>query len=156
MALVGPWQAGNRFQQESPSSLEATLYTGVNGATSTANSSVSTVIPIGQGDSYYNEDVASGLSGGGNISYEYYVPSTDNNVTAVNAQGNSVSDFFELVDTNAGNNGKLLGQFELNSNGTFEFIATPVPEPSTMGLTGVGFLSLIGLVALRRRRSMLA
>ena len=149
--LSTPWQAGNRFQQQPPSGLIASLYTGLNQSTSTANSSVSNVIPTSQGDSYFFDDVT---SGGGGISFEYFQPSSDNNVTNTNASGNSISDFYELLQTNAGNNGQLLGKFELNSNGTFEFVA--VPEPSTMGLTGVGFLSLIGLVALRRRRSLVA
>jgi len=50
----------------------------------------------------------------------------------------------------------LLGTFSLTTGGAFTYTSTPVPEPSSTGLVGVGFLSLIGLVVLRRRRSAIA
>jgi len=50
----------------------------------------------------------------------------------------------------------LIGQFRLTQAGVFTYTATPVPEPSSIGLVGVGFLSLVGMVVLRRRRSVVA
>jgi hypothetical protein len=48
----------------------------------------------------------------------------------------------------------LLGKFSLTQAGVLTYQATPVPEPSSIGLMGVGFLSLVGMVVLRRRRSV--
>ena len=114
---------------------------------------MTSILPTAQGDSWTAEDEK--LIG---TSFGYFNPTIDNAVTNVNGSGNSISDFYELLTTNNINQpGTVLGKFELNSNGTFEFIAaTPVPEPSSMGLMGVGFLSLIAMVLLRRRRSVLA
>jgi hypothetical protein len=151
--LNTPWRTGSRAQQGTPASNIASLYTGLNGATSTTNSSMTSILPTAQGDSWTAEDEK--LIG---TSFGYFNPTIDNAVTNVNGSGNSISDFYELLTTNNINQpGTVLGKFELNSNGTFEFIAAaPVPEPSSMGLMGVGFLSLIGMVVLRRRRSVLA
>jgi hypothetical protein len=66
----------------------------------------------------------------------------------------AISDFYEL-DPGSGP-AKFLGKFELFQTGTLEFVAAPVPEPSSIGLMGVGFLSLVGMVVLRRRRSVVA
>jgi hypothetical protein len=68
----------------------------------------------------------------------------------------SIDDFYHLIPQ-AGTGtapAVLLGTFSLNQNGTLTY--TPVPEPSSIGLMGVGFLSLIGMVVLRRRRSVVA
>ena len=124
------------------------MYTGLDAASPTSNSSETAVIPTAQGDSWSAQDDA--LIG---ASFGYFNPTIDNFVTNVNGQGNSISDFYQLIPTSATGNAPVIGKFELNSNGTFEFVA--VPEPSSMGLMGVGFLSLIGMVVLRRRRSVL-
>ena len=50
----------------------------------------------------------------------------------------------------------LLGTFALSNTGVLTYTAAAVPEPSSIGLVGVGFLSLIGMVVLRRRRSAIA
>jgi hypothetical protein len=71
----------------------------------------------------------------------------------------SVGDFYQLnpqARSTGSAPGILLGKFELSNTGVLTYTATPVPEPGTMGLMGVGFLSLIGMVALRRRRSIVA
>jgi hypothetical protein len=77
-------------------------------------------------------------------------------VNNIAANGAAISDFYEL-DPGSGP-ATLLGKFELFQNGTLEFVAAgaPVPEPSSIGLMGVGFLSLVGMVVLRRRRSVVA
>jgi hypothetical protein len=80
----------------------------------------------------------------------------DNAVTNVDASGNSISELDALFTSTGSHPANVLGKIELNTNATLEFVAAPVPEPSTMGLTGIGFLSLVGFVALRRRRSVLA
>jgi len=131
------------------------MYTLLNGATSTANSSVTLLAPTSTANSYYGEDTQNGPG----VSFGYFSPVIDNTVTNTAKSGPlsgfALSDFYLLTTANAGNNGVLLGQFQFNaSTGVFRFVA--VPEPSSIGLTGVGFLSLIGFVALRRRRSIMA
>jgi hypothetical protein len=114
-------------------------------------SSVTAIVPTSTANSYYAEDTQNGPG----VSFGYFSPMVDNTVTNTNASGFSVSDFYLLEITNAGNNGLLLSQFQFNPS-TGVFLFGVVPEPSSIGLTGVGFLSLIGFVALRRRRSLLA
>jgi hypothetical protein len=71
----------------------------------------------------------------------------------------SIADLYEL-NPQATSTGTapaiLIGQFRLTQAGVFTYTATPVPEPSSIGLMGVGFLSLVGMVVLRRRRSVVA
>jgi hypothetical protein len=159
--LNTPYVAQPRLSQQAPSGLIASMYTLLNGATSTTNSSVTAIEPTATANSYYGEDTQNGPG----VSFGYFSPMIDNTVTNTatsgtllgggNASGFALSDFYLLTTANAGNNGKLLGQFQFNaSTGVFRFVA--VPEPSSIGLTGVGFLSLIGFVALRRRRSIMA
>ena len=159
--LNSPYVAEPRLTQQGPSGIIASMYTLMNGATSTANSSVTLLAPTSTANSWYGEDTQNGPG----VSFGYFSPQVDNTVTNVatsgtllgggNASGFAISDLYLLADNNAGNNGTLLGQFQFNaSTGVFRFVA--VPEPSSIGLTGVGFLSLIGFVALRRRRSIMA
>jgi hypothetical protein len=71
----------------------------------------------------------------------------------------SIGDFYQLNPqaTSTGTApGILIGKFSLSQAGVFTYTATPVPEPSSIGLMGVGFLSLVGMVVLRRRRSVVA
>jgi hypothetical protein len=91
-------------------------------------------------------------------SFRIFSPVVDNAVGNVvpatpTSLAYAVSDFYEISPTV---HSLDIGKFELFSDGTLKFVATPVPEPSSIGLMGVGFLSLIGMVVLRRRRSVLA
>jgi hypothetical protein len=143
--LNPPWISGTKFAQEVPSGLIESVIIGLNGTTSTANSSVTSIVPTSLGDSYYAADFHVA-----NTSFDAYTPTIDNAVTNVDASGNSISDFYELTSTNPETPGQLIGTFKLNGDFGFEYTAA-IPEPSSIGLTGVGFLSLIGFVALRRR-----
>ena len=127
----------------------------INGMQSTANSpsSVQTDATLNGGwtkQDFFNGDTLH--------SFRIFSPIIDNPVGNVvpatpTSLAYSVSDFFEISPTV---HSLDLGKFELFSDGTLKFVATPVPEPSPIGLMGVGFLSLIGLVVLRRRRSVVA
>ena len=68
----------------------------------------------------------------------------------------SILDLYQLNPNTSlqGTPGILLGKFSLTQAGVLTYTATPVPEPSSIGLMGVGFLSLVGMVVLRRRRSV--
>jgi hypothetical protein len=70
----------------------------------------------------------------------------------------SVADVWQLTPVATGSApATLLGQFDLSTSGVLTFTkAAAIPEPSSLGLMGVGFLSLVGMVVLRRRRSVLA
>jgi hypothetical protein len=156
--LNAPWFRGTTLQVGGPVTKIETLEVNgaagtIDGATSTANSNVSAVINSTTQGSWSSEDLFNIGS-----SFGYFVPTIDNNLaTSSDANGNSVSDFYELQTSTTRVPGKILGQFVLNSTtGNFEFIAAPVPEPSAMGLMAVGFLSLIGMVVVRRRRSIVA
>ncbi|MBV8225492.1 MAG: PEP-CTERM sorting domain-containing protein [Verrucomicrobia bacterium] len=148
-----PWVASTRSFQANGSSEALTAEIGLNGATSTANSSEAAVINGAIGDSYQATDNASA-----GASFDYFNGNfaVDNPVTNVTSSKNSLSQLDALYTSTAVNhNAVVLGTFDLNTTtGTFTF--TAVPEPSSIGLTGVGFLSLIGFVALRRRRSVIA
>jgi|SRR5271166_130367 len=127
----------------------------LNGQTSTANSAFSAVIPFSNtGDgSYWGQDTFTA-----GVSFRQFSPMIDNNIsTSFTANsGIAISDFLQLTPGSGNAFGVDIGKFELFSNGALEFVATPVPEPSSIGLMGVGFLSLIGMVVLRRRRSAVA
>jgi len=151
-----PWNRSSVFAQRPPvSKIETIMVNGspgtISGKTSTANSSVSGVISTALAGSWHSEDYF-------NIgaSYGYFNPSVDNNVTPTDSNFTTFADFYEL-QVGSGP-GTLLGKFELTTTGPnaglFQFVA--VPEPSSIGLMGVGFVSLIGMVVLRRRRSAMA
>ena len=122
----------------------------LNTSPSTANSTQSSAYPNAPGNgSYTGEETFGGVPG---TYWRTYHISPDNAVNNIATNGAAISDFYEL-DPGTGP-ATLLGEFELFQNGTLKFVA--VPEPSSIGLLGVGFLSLIGMVVLRRRRSVVA
>jgi hypothetical protein len=124
------------------------------GATSTANSSNSAVINFTQtGDGSWTGQ----MNFTPNAQFGFFAGTPMDTLTNdVGTGTTSIADFYRLdpQPTVAGGPSVLVGQFSLNQNGTFTY--TPVPEPSSVGLMGVGFLSLIGMVVLRRRRSVVA
>jgi hypothetical protein len=124
------------------------------GATSTANSSTSAVLNFtGNGDGSWTGQ----MNFTPNVQFGFFQGTPMDTFTdVVDTNNNSIADFYRLDPqaTVAGGPAVLIGQFSLNQNGTFTY--TPIPEPSPIGLMGVGFLSLIGMVVLRRRRSVVA
>jgi hypothetical protein len=123
-------------------------------ATSTANSSTSAAIDVTQtGDGSWTGQ----MNFTPNVQFGFFNGTPMDALTNdVGTGTSSIADFYRLDPqaTVAGGPSVLIGQFSLNQNGTFTY--TPVPEPSSVGLMGVGFLSLIGMVVLRRRRSVVA
>jgi len=68
----------------------------------------------------------------------------------------SILDLYQLNPTASvqGGPATLIGRFSLTQAGVLTYTSAAVPEPSSIGLMGVGFLSLVGMVVLRRRRSV--
>lgn len=128
-----------------------------NGPSGTSN--VTELIPNSQSTSYFFLDTSNGTNF---VQFDGRLPLADNNIADANANGDVFSDLEYIFPPVSGGPLTLgkpaitLGVFDFNpSKGTLTYTAA-VPEPSSLGLTGVGFLSLIGFVALRRRRSALA
>jgi hypothetical protein len=136
------------FNQQAETLMGSTL-SFLNGAASTANSTQSTAYPNASGNGSYTGEE---LFGGPGTFWRTYHLTPDNAVNNIGTGLAAISDFYEL-DPGSGP-AKFLGKFELFQTGTLEFVAAPVPEPSSIGLMGVGFLSLVGMVVLRRRRSV--
>ena len=125
---------------------------GLNGSSSTANSS-SAALVTDSGNSYNTN-----ISNAGGFTKPWNANNTSlmtfgnvENNTNIPAGGFVASDFYELQPTASGTaNALLLGQFRLFDTGTLTFTAaTAVPEPSTASALLVG-LAVIGY-AIRRR-----
>jgi hypothetical protein len=159
-----PWTVGTRNVQAAGSSSGLDVVSGLNSvaATPTGDSSVSATFAQSFANSYYSQNTTQE-----GLTFNYFSGPlvTDNSVTNIlSSTGDSYSQLDELIpgsgNVNAGNPAKVLGTLELYAgpntalDGTLVFVTAP--EPSSIGLTGVGFLSLIGFVALRRRRSIMA
>jgi len=159
-----PYTVGTRNTQAAGSSSGLDVVSGLNSvaANPTSDSTSSATFAQSFANSYYGQDTfAAGAS------FDYFngdfVP--DNSVTNIlSSTGYSYSQLDEMIpgagNVNSGNPATVLGTLELYAgpntalDGTLVFVTAP--EPSSIGLTGVGFLSLIGFVALRRRRSIMA
>lgn len=138
------------FNQQAETRMGSTL-TFLNGSPSTPNSTQSTAYPNAVGNGSYTGEELSQTPGTFWLTYHI---SPDNAVNNIAANGAAISDWYEI---NPGSGPATFeGKFELFQNGTLKFVAAPVPEPSSIGLMGVGFLSLVGMVVLRRRRSVVA
>lgn len=75
------------------------------------------------------------------------------NLTPIGFSAGSVSSVSDLFQQNPGaaNVGNYLGNFQLNPDGTLAFNSvTPVPEPATWGIVGVGILALAGFRRARK------
>jgi hypothetical protein len=152
-----PYQSEGRTLQAAGSAAYEAMISGAsssisNNTTSTANSADSVVVDATQAGSwsfqqnqnpivqfaFFNGqpmDVTEGTGGTVDASFYHLIPQPLSTQTAP---------------------GVLLGTFSLSTTGGFTYTAAAVPEASSMGLVGVGFLSLIGMVVLRRRRSAIA
>lgn len=87
----------------------------------------------------------------GNISYGFFNPTVEGNFGEGTAGVHL--DLIQLVPGSGP--GVDLGYFTLSADGSTLFF-TPVPEPSTYAMMGLGMIGLTGLVILKRRRQVRA
>ncbi len=136
-----------RFKTGTAGTLDGTLNSlatgsfGFSNSTSTVNSTVATIQPIAQSNSWVSFNPGSNAFGTG-YNIEQLPAGTNIGPT------NSVLDLYQLQpNTVNGGNGTYLGNFTLDSGGKLTF--TPTPEPSTFAMIGLGVLFL----ATRRTRA---
>lgn len=105
-----------------------------NNSSSTVNSTVATIQPTSQANSW--DSFTPNLSAFG-TGYNIEQPLTG----TFSGPTNSVLDLYELQpNTVNGGDGLLVGNFSLNSSGSLTF--TPTPEPSAFAMIGLGVLFL--------------
>lgn len=131
-------------QQNSVLSSLNQIRTTISGATSTANSTESTIVGSGVSTSY------SSLirPGAATADYNYSTWGTTTTEALVPLSGTSTLNFFSIPSAASGSVSPS-GTFSLSSDGTFTY--TVVPEPSAIGLLG---LVGIGFLGLRRNRAL--
>ena len=126
----------------------ATVYTGLNNASVTANSNFAAAILASGAQSWSTK------SGAGNNFGGTFLNNLASNTTALTGSGGSTFvalDLYQLVNGGAAQTtADRIGQFKLYDDGTFSYTFTAIPEPSTYAAI-LGVVTL-GVVALRRRR----
>ena len=120
---------------------------GLNGSTTTANSSSASLVPDG-GNSYDANINAGTRPWNANSTSLMSFTNVENN-TNIPSGGFVQSDFYELLPTASGTANALeLGYFRLFDNGTLTF--TEVPEPSTYAVAALAAIFVL-ITAIRRR-----
>jgi hypothetical protein len=138
-----PWNAGSFYAQAPTSSRIEGIGAGAGDSSNGANSSTAAIVSStysSGGDISYTV----GLGGNGNFGNTFQ-GIVDGQTSAGFSSGSTplIEDLYELDTIHNGQPGKLIGEFELDPNGTFSF--TPVPEPSTWAMLGVGMTLLAGV-----------
>ncbi len=150
-----PWTPASSASQRTGSGAIGSLYTTLNGATSTSNSGAAAVISAAIPGSYETQDLVQAGE-----SFKFFNPSVDGVATAFGTQGSAldhtayaVLDVYKLVPNTGAST--LLGGLGLNAAGNLVFsndiskFGAVVPEPSTYGMLAAGAALL--LLAARRK-----
>jgi hypothetical protein len=148
-----PWTANNVFSQGPTAGIIGGIAGGAKDISSQLsagpdNTASAVVVPNNYnsgGDTSYTVGVGSS----GNLQ-GYFQGDIEGNTSAGFSSGSTplIENLFEMDTANAGNPGKLIGDFELDPNGTLTF--NPVPEPSTWATLGVGMMMLTIVRKFRR------
>jgi hypothetical protein len=140
-----PWTANNVFSQGPTAGIIGGIAGGAKDISSQLsagpdNTASAVVVPNNYnsgGDTSYTVGVGSS----GNLQ-GYFQGDIEGNTSPGFSSGSTplIENLFEMDTANAGNPGKLIGDFELDPNGTLTF--NPVPEPSTWATLVVGMMLL--------------
>ena len=151
--LGSPWTANNVFSQGPSAGIIGGIAGGAkdisSGESAGADNTASAVVLPSNYSSGGDTSYTIGIGSSGNLQ-GYFQGDIEGNTLAGFSSGSTplTEDLYELDTANAGNPGKLVGDFELDPNGTLTF--NPVPEPGTWATFGAGMMLLAAVRKFRR------
>jgi hypothetical protein len=151
-----PFAAQNSSQLATSRSTIESIGAGGNflGATYPADSGTNSLYDIVTPNNYNQSgDVsyAFGMGPNGNFNGNFGSNNNIENTTGAGFSSGSTPAFSDLYQMLPGQTPILLGEFELDPNGTMTFNPAPVPEPTTWATLGLGLIGLAGWRRLTRK-----